>query len=124
MAKKAIKAKKGSMEHYMTKDMYHMIMKLVILGEIKKKKVYSYELINHVAIHVPKYRSSKNDVKNDVYNTLAMLEKLGYVSQKKTFYRDRVRNFYTLTKKGAMALAESKKIMSKAMADVTKQLRG
>ena len=112
------------MEHYMTKDMYHMIMKLVILGQIKSRKVYSYELINHVAMHVPKYRVSKYEIKNDVYNTLAVLEKLGYVHQKKVLSGNRVKNFYTITKKGDKSLKESKRIMAKAMANVTKQLNG
>ena len=115
---------RNAMEHYMTKDMYHMIIKLVILGKIKSKRMYSYELINHVAMHVPKYRYDKKEIKNDVYNTIAMLEKLGYVGQKRMLSGGKVKNFYSLTKKGEKSLAESKKILSRAMKDVTMQLKG
>ncbi len=113
------------MKYYMTKDMYHLIMKLVILGKIKKgSSVYAYELINHVAQHVPKYRKDKMAIKNDIYNTLSKFERLGYVNQQKKLSGGKIKNFYTLTDKGEKALTESKKILKDAMKNVAKQLEG
>jgi DNA-binding PadR family transcriptional regulator len=114
------------MKYYMTKDMYHLIMKLVILGKIKKdsSNIYAYELINHVAQHVPKYRKDKMEIKNDIYNTLSKFERLGYVHQEKKLSDGKIKNFYTLTKKGDRALMESKKILKDAMKNVAKQLEG
>jgi DNA-binding PadR family transcriptional regulator len=114
------------MKYYMTKDMYHLIMKLVILGKIKKggSSIYAYELINHVAQHVPKYRKGKMAIKNDIYNTLSKFERLGYVNQQKKLSGGKIKNFYTLTKKGEKSLSESKKILKDAMKNVAKQLEG
>ncbi|EET89927.1 MAG: helix-turn-helix transcriptional regulator [Candidatus Micrarchaeales archaeon] len=114
----------NEMQNYMTKDMYHLIMKLVILGSIKKKKMYPYELINRVAMHVPKYKSDKKEIKNDVYNTLAVLERIGYIRLERKLAGGRVKNFYTITKKGNESLLASKRILAEAMINVTKQLKG
>ncbi len=119
------RGKEGNeMQNYMTKDMYHLIMKLVILGSIKRREMYPYELINRVAMHVPKYKSDKSEIKNDVYNTLAVLERIGYIRLEKKLVEGRVKNFYTITKKGNESLLASKRILADAMVNVTRQLKG
>ena len=119
------RGKEGNeMQNYMTKDMYHLIMKLVILGSIKRREMYPYELINRVAMHVPKYKGDKGEIKNDVYNTLAVLERIGYIRLEKKLVEGRVKNFYTITKKGNESLLASKRILADAMVNVTRQLKG
>ena len=126
MSETRAKGADEGMKYYMTKDMYHLIMKLVILGKIKKasSNIYAYELIDHVARHIPKYRKDKMAIKNDIYNTLSKFERLGYVNQQKKLSGGKIKNFYTLTDKGEKALTESKKILKDAMKNVAKQLEG
>jgi DNA-binding PadR family transcriptional regulator len=110
---------------YMTKDMAHMIMKLIILRRIKENEIYTYALIkefdNSKMAHLLKRYDA--DTKNAIYNIVNALEKSGYVKVREKIEKGRLKRYFYITEDGKDALDESKKLFLKSMKELTKIIK-
>ena len=111
--------------HYMNKDMRHIVLKLLILKSIKNGKTYSYALVKKFSNdRVSKLLQKKQDnVKNDIYNTINALEKSGYIKAKAGVHNERAKKYYTLTRSGKETLAQTKKIFVSSMKSLMEIMR-
>jgi len=105
---------------YMTKDLAHIIFKLVLLKKIAAGEVYSYSLIKDfsnpkMSHFLKKYGSN---VKNTIYNTVNALEKSGYIKEKSRIESGRLKKFYYITSSGKIALRESKVLFFRSMKEL------
>lgn len=90
------------------KEPKRMILRVRILQRIHLGRTYSYEIVKEF---------SKSGLasfigptlKNDIYNTISMLEKNGYIKAKGTVEHGRAKKYFTLTSKGAATLRAAKK---------------
>lgn len=109
----------------MTKDMSHMILKLIVLRRIEKGEVYSYALIkefDNKKISGLLKKPGKN-VKNDIYNTVKALQKSGYITMKAKVDGNKLKKYYYLTSEGKRAVGESKKLFIKSMKELMEIIR-
>jgi PadR family transcriptional regulator, regulatory protein PadR len=120
MAKPASVKKLEFGNPYMTKDLAHIILKLILLKRIEQKEVYSYALIkdfdNPKISHFLKKHGT--NVKNDIYNTVKALEKSGYITVKSKIESGRLKKYYHITENGKIALRESKLLFFKSMKEL------
>lgn len=115
----------GVQNPYINKDMRHMMLKLLLLRRIKSGRTYSYALIKEFSNErIPKILQKKpGSVKNDIYNTINALEKSGYIRVKVETDRMRVKKYYTITKSGNYALAQTKRLFMNSMKSLMEILR-
>ena len=103
-------AKKGCKKifsPYLRNEFKRILLKIFILKIIKKKKIYSYALIKEIIAYKNfNHFISEDEVKNDVYNAIASLEKEGYI--KVSSKKDHIK-YYKITEKGSNALNEINK---------------
>ena len=98
---------------YMTKDMSHIVLKLILLRRIQKSPVYTYALLKEINgnAHISRFiKWHGGSVKNDLYNTVKVLEKSGYITTKGKIEDGRFKKYYTITESGEGALKESKRV--------------
>ena len=102
---------------YMSKDMRHIVLKLLILKSIKNGKTYSYALVKKFSNDRVSRLLQKDDgnVKNDIYNTINALEKAGYIKAKAGSNNARSKKYYTLTRSGKATLVQTKRIFISSM---------
>ncbi|MGI0100469.1 MAG: PadR family transcriptional regulator [Candidatus Micrarchaeaceae archaeon] len=107
---------------FMTKDMSHIVMKLVLLDRIAKNEVYSYALVKELSTSKFSHfmRKYSIDTKNDIYNTVKALEKGGYVKVKARVDDGKLKKYYHITQRGRNALKESKKLFVNSMSELMK----
>ncbi|MEM0106780.1 MAG: PadR family transcriptional regulator [Candidatus Micrarchaeaceae archaeon] len=103
------------------KGIYSSMLKIALLEKIRKKSSYSYMLSKEINKYA-KMLGYKNDIRSSVYNILASLEKAGYVKTKRHIVKGKVRNYYTITKKGAVALGDAKKMLRQTFANAAKDV--
>jgi DNA-binding PadR family transcriptional regulator len=110
---------------YMTKDLAHLVLKLIVLRRIEKAQVYSYALIKEFDNpKISKFLKRKNHgVKNDIYNTVKALEKSGYISVTAKVEKGRLKKYYYITPQGKKALSDSKNLFIKSMKELTYIIR-
>ncbi len=127
MAGSILEAHKILGEHgpmgYIGKDMMRTIMKLIIMGRIKKSgRIYPYALIKEIrGIKHPMIRGNPQ-IKNEVYNTLKALEQAGYVKAAVSGNKAPVKVYYTLTKKGDSTLNETRRLVRETAKSIVKML--
>lgn len=110
--------------NYITKDMYHTIMKLVLLNMVKEERTYTYDMLKHVAkIAKERHFPHGANVKNDIYNTMAALENAGYIKVHVRLDNRRAKKYYSITPRGTAALKDSKKVFSSAFRSINGILR-
>lgn len=102
---------------FMTKDMSHIVLKLVLLRRIKSGEIYSYALVKELTTSrfsgfLKKYCT---DAKNDIYNTVKALEKSGYIKVDARIDDGKLKRYYSITERGEDVLKESKEIFLKSM---------
>ena len=107
----------SGLHHYMNKDMRHMVLKLMLLRKIKGGKTYSYALIKEFgnAKISSLLQKDYGDVKNDIYNTIKVLEESGYIKAKAEMGGTRFKKYYTITRSGRAALAQTKRLFMDSM---------
>ncbi len=106
-------------QNYITKDMYHTIMKLVLLNMIKEQETYTYSMLKHVAkIAKTRHFPHGGNVKNDIYNTVAALENAGYIRVQVRLDGRKAKKYYSITPRGMAALKDSRKALSSALKSV------
>ena len=116
-----VKDQQGRGNPYMTKDMMHIVLKLILLRKIQKREIYSYALIkefdNPKILHFLKNHSG---VKNDIYNTVKALEKSGYIKMSARINSGRLKKYYRITDRGKKAIRESRALFLKSMKELMK----
>lgn len=110
---------------YLTKDMRRQILKIMILQRIKSSSAYSYAIIKefdnpHMSTFL---QGGSARVKNDVYNTIAALERSGYIRHQIRAGSSSTKKYYNITPKGKEALRVHKKIFMSAMKEFMKILK-
>ena len=105
---------------YMTKDMSHMILKLIMLRKIEKNEVYSYALLKELDNEriCSLLKKKVGGVKNDIYNTAKALEKSGYISVTARIENGKLKKYYRITANGKKAIVESKKLFLNSMKEL------
>lgn len=94
---------------FVSKEMRHTILKLVILHKASCGKVYPYSLIKSIRFGL--FASMpKGSLKNDIYNTVKALEGSGLIKVSGRSGDGRVKTYYTITRSGSAALAKASKI--------------
>ena len=115
----------ANQDHYMNKDMRHIVLKLLILKRIKSGRTYSYALLKEFSNDRISglLQKEKGNVKNDIYNTINALEKSGYIKVRAGAYKARSKKYYALTSSGKLALAQTKKIFISSMRSLIEIMR-
>ncbi len=116
--------RKGHKSMYMKKDFRHMIIKFIILNKIKCGKTYSYSLIKDIKkIEISKFMiKDKIEIKNDVYNTIASLEKAELIKVTNPLENGKRRKYYNLTPKGRSVLKEAYSVLPPILKELNKIL--
>ncbi len=112
----------AEMKDFITKEVRHAVLKVVLLKRIQRKKSYSYQLFKDICEHHRFSGPDKADMKNDVYNTISSLENSGYIKASVETEANRVKKYYRITKKGERALLETQKIFKNAVKEISRQL--
>lgn len=112
---------KAKSDSFISKDMYHAVLKLVLLTKIRKEKTYSYKLLKDISKHLSPI-SGKKDIKSDIYNTINLLENAGYIKVDVQMERNRTKKYYSLTKEGIKVHDNAKMVFRDAMTEVSKFL--
>ncbi len=109
---------------FWSKDMRKVMFKLRILRKSAEHKIYPYELIKDISESrwASKFYKSKGEIKNDVYNTINMLEKSGYLKPTGSA-KSTSKTYYVITNKGRNALKSARVIFAAGMKEVSKILR-
>ena len=108
-------------EEFIKKDVRHIVLKIMLLKMIAAKKSYTYQLFKNVAKSRFAGAFGKEDIKNDVYNTIALLLNSGYIRVVNERDGNSIKKYYTITKKGRESLVEAKKIFRNALLDLSRQ---
>jgi DNA-binding PadR family transcriptional regulator len=100
-----------------------IILKIRILGRLKLGgPIYSYALIKEFNKEgFAKFYGIT--LKNDLYNALRVLEKSGYIKVASKVERGKVKNYYTITKRGSVALGSVGKMIIKSIGKAAKLFR-
>lgn len=105
---------------FMPMEAKRIILKIRILGRLKLGgRAYSYALIKEF----DKMGFSKfygPTLKNDIYNTLRTLDKAGYIKLSSKAERGKVKNYYTITKRGETALKSVGRMMIRTVRQADK----
>ena len=104
-----------------SKDMKHAILKIIILKIINRSGTHAYAILQKIKkIQLLKSLYSGESMKNDVYNTLKILEQHGYITPKAASSNGRMKKVYSLTAKGGKSLKKTRAIYLKALREVAK----
>jgi DNA-binding PadR family transcriptional regulator len=106
----------------MDMEMKRIILKIRILGRIKKEKIYSYALIKEFEkMGFSKFIGST--LKNDTYNSLKVMEKSGYIKMTAKLSGGKVKNYYSITTSGSAALKQLGKMMKSTLKEADNILK-
>ncbi|MCL5412131.1 MAG: PadR family transcriptional regulator [Candidatus Marsarchaeota archaeon] len=110
---------------YARRELRHVIMKLMLLKQIKSGRTYPYALVKYAASIEMAHGFERTGAarKNDVYNTLASLERSGYIKAKRAVSGGRVKKYYSITPDGSMVLRASAKELMRTIR-LVKELLG
>ena len=96
---------------FMSKGLRQFVIKAILLVKISRKRTYSYELMKELLVTV-KARHIDTDMlklKNEVYNSIASLERAGFIKSSTDSSWGKTRKYYALTPKGRSALRTMRK---------------
>jgi DNA-binding PadR family transcriptional regulator len=91
---------------FMGKGPRQFMIKAMLLVKISRERTYSYKLMKELLV-LAKARHLETDMlglKNEVYNSIASLEKAGFIRSSTDFSWGKTRKYYSLTPKGRSAL--------------------
>jgi len=108
--------------NFLDKEMKKTMLKIYILRRVKKSKVNSYSLLKEMSGRDGSRRffDDVKDIKNEVYNTFNSLEKSGYIKASHKVENGRLKNYYTVTKKGIDLLDSAKLVFRSSLVELTK----
>ncbi|MGC8730412.1 MAG: hypothetical protein ACP5RP_03460 [Candidatus Micrarchaeia archaeon] len=100
----------GKEKQLLNSDLYRLIIKMLILSKISKTpKIYSYKLMKDIEkLGINKIIKDKAQLKNDIYNNVSALEKIGYIKQQ---LGEKNIKTYTITNEGKLALKETRRLL-------------
>ena len=110
---------------FMGKGLRQFVIKAVLLVKISRKRTYSYELMKELLVTV-KARHIDTDMlklKNEVYNSIASLERAGFIRSSTDSSWGKTRKYYVLTPKGRSALRTMRKTIHDTVRDMSQILR-
>ncbi|MCL5239719.1 MAG: PadR family transcriptional regulator [Candidatus Marsarchaeota archaeon] len=107
-------------DRYIGKGFKKDILKVMIMTHLSRKPGYPYALIK--AVHHKKIWIMEGMTKNDVYNTMAALEREGFIKSRTAKAGAVIRKNYLLTQKGRHIVKESKKAMMRSFREVIKMM--
>jgi DNA-binding PadR family transcriptional regulator len=109
-------------DNFLSREMSKAMLKIYILRRVKRSKVNSYSLLKEIAANKNSERffEDKKHIKNEVYNTLNSLEKSNYIKATQKAENGRLKNYYTLTKRGTELLGSARLIFRKNLDELTK----
>ncbi|MGI0100504.1 MAG: helix-turn-helix transcriptional regulator [Candidatus Micrarchaeaceae archaeon] len=91
--------------NFIDTDMKATVLKIGILRHMLNKSVNSYTILKDFSSSRRFARYiDKNDMKNEIYNTINSLENSGYIKSSKKIENGRLKNYYKLTSKGTSTL--------------------
>lgn len=93
---------KTEKDNFLSKDMKKAMLKVRLLMRISRARVNSYTLLKEMerSKHSKRLFESRAEMKNEIYNTINSLESSGYIKSLQKIENSRLKNYYTLTKKG------------------------
>lgn len=100
-------------DSFLSKDMKKTIFKIRLLGRISFSKINSYALMKEFAGNKDfvRFFGGEKDIKNEIYNTLASLEKSNYIKMTQKVENGRLKNYYTITKRGKDVMKSARKVL-------------
>lgn len=106
----------------LTKDIKKVVVKVKILKIIESRKVYSYALIKEISDNkrIGSFFGSKKEIRDEVYNTIKILEKSGYITLTRRLTTGRRTNYYTITREGRMVLKNARSIFASSMKEISR----
>lgn len=93
-------------------DMRRTMLKMRILMRIKKSSLNAYGILKEMSASKRAFRffKSKNEMRNDIYNTIKSLEKSGFIKSTQKTENGRIKQYYRLTPKGTGAVNSARKM--------------
>lgn len=100
-------------DSFLSKDMKKTIFKIRLLGRISVSKINSYALLKEYSANKEfvRFFGGEKGIKNEIYNTLNSLEKSNYIKVAQKIEKGRLKNYYTVTKKGTHVLKSAKRVL-------------
>jgi DNA-binding PadR family transcriptional regulator len=107
------------------------ILKARVLRMIGARRTYAYAIVKEIegSPHAARFFRGRNEIKDEVYNTIKVLEKSGYIRlaneksgparSAKQPKSDRLTNYYTITKEGKSVLNGAKKILVSSIKEIS-----
>lgn len=108
-------------ENFMSKDVKRIMLKFRLLHEISRNPSYSYGLVDvlcKTAVASKFFGKSREDIKNDIYNTINALEKSGYIKSARKIEDGKLKNYYHITPLGKETLRKSKAFFLKSVREL------
>ena len=111
-------------EEPIKEEFKRMAIRFIILKKLSQNRVYAYSLLKEIRSmpHMDFFCKDKNKLKNDIYNCLNALSKEGYIMVKQKKSGGKIRNYYSLTKKGMKSINEIKRNFETAVIRIKKIL--
>jgi DNA-binding PadR family transcriptional regulator len=106
-----------------SKDMRHAVLKIIILRIIRHSRTHAYAIMQKIK-KIPHLKRlySEQSMKNDIYNTIKILEQYGYITPKAASSNGRAKKVYSLTAKGLSALKKAKTIYLRALREAAQAI--
>jgi DNA-binding PadR family transcriptional regulator len=109
----------------LTKDMKKVMMKVKVLKVIGANRMYSYAIINEIASSpsLAQFFSCREAIKDEVYNTINILEKAGYIRLARQSTTGRIVKYYEITKDGKSVLNGAKKVYTASIKEISNMFK-
>ena len=101
-------------QNFIGKEMKKTMLKIFLLRRIAKTKTNSYTLLKEMSKRFSsRFFDSKEQIKNEIYNTINSLEKSGYIKSSKRVENGRAKNYYVLTLSGKHVVLSARMLFRK-----------
>jgi DNA-binding PadR family transcriptional regulator len=99
---------------YEDKDIRKGMLKIMILGYVRKHRTYPYQLLKAIRSLTALHGNNmcRHLTKNDVYNLTNSLENAGYLKSKVVLNGNKAKKVFTLTRRGKTVVKNKDKIIS------------
>ncbi|MFI5412770.1 MAG: PadR family transcriptional regulator [Candidatus Micrarchaeales archaeon] len=115
-------------KNFFNEDMKKAMLKFFILSRIKESKINAYAILKKFSSNKRFARrfSGKLEMRNEVYNALKSLENAGYIKvvSRQMAKNRKLKNYYTLTKRGSDVLKSARMLMVRHMREMSSILSG
>jgi DNA-binding PadR family transcriptional regulator len=107
-------------------DMRRTMLKVRILRRIKKSSLNAYGILKEMSVNKRTFKFFKNkeEMKNDIYNTIKSLEKSGFIKSSQKTENGRIKQYYKVTAKGDEAMRSAKKVFMENLKKLSSIFKG